>query len=161
MKRAPFKLKSGNKPSFKTMASSPYKADENGEENEKVTVKGKSALGKGKDLLVDMASAGLSAVYGTPRTNKSGSQPKVVISKDKENKEVDDAPPNDKITENVINNNNNNENNNKEADPYTIQEGDTLSQLAADNDTTVEELMKKNPQIKDKNKIYTGDDLKL
>ena len=42
---------------------------------------------------------------------------------------------------------------------YTIQKDDTLSQLAEKFDTTVEELMELNPNIKDKDKIYTGDKL--
>jgi len=44
---------------------------------------------------------------------------------------------------------------------YTIQKGDTLSQLAQKHGTTVAELMKLNPQIKDPNKIYAGEGLTL
>lgn len=43
---------------------------------------------------------------------------------------------------------------------YTIQYGDTLSQIAKNNGTTVEELARIN-NIKDPNKIYSGDTLKL
>ena len=38
----------------------------------------------------------------------------------------------------------------------TIKAGDTLSQIAKDNGTTVSELMKANPNIKDANKIQAG-----
>jgi len=44
---------------------------------------------------------------------------------------------------------------------YTIQQGDTLSALAAQYGTTVEELMKANPNITDPNKIYTGNELNI
>lgn len=44
---------------------------------------------------------------------------------------------------------------------YTIQQGDTLSALAAQYGTTVEELMKSNPNITDPNKIYTGNELNI
>ena len=43
----------------------------------------------------------------------------------------------------------------------TIQSGDTLSKLAAQKGTTVEELMKLNPDIKDPNLIYAGNKLNL
>ncbi len=39
---------------------------------------------------------------------------------------------------------------------YVIKKGDTLSQIAADNDLTVQEIMDKNPSIKDPNKIQAG-----
>jgi LysM repeat protein len=42
-----------------------------------------------------------------------------------------------------------------------IQWGDTLSGLAAKYGTTVDALMKANPQIKDPNKIYAGDTLTI
>lgn len=44
---------------------------------------------------------------------------------------------------------------------YTIQSGDTLSKLATANKTTVAELMKANPNIKDANKIQAGASLNL
>jgi len=44
---------------------------------------------------------------------------------------------------------------------YTIQSGDTLSQLAQTNKTTVADLMKSNPTITDPNKIYAGASLNL
>lgn len=44
---------------------------------------------------------------------------------------------------------------------YTIQPGDTLSQLALTHGTSVQELQKLNPQITDINKIYAGDALNL
>ena len=39
---------------------------------------------------------------------------------------------------------------------YIIKKGDTLSQIAADNDLTVQEIMDKNPSIKDPNVIQAG-----
>lgn len=39
---------------------------------------------------------------------------------------------------------------------YTVASGDTLSAIAKNNGTTVTELMKANPDIKDANKIYAG-----
>jgi LysM repeat protein len=48
-----------------------------------------------------------------------------------------------------------------ETSSYTIQSGDTLSELAAQNNTTVEELMAHNPQIENPNLIYTGDQLNI
>ena len=43
---------------------------------------------------------------------------------------------------------------------YTIKKGDTLSELARDNNTTVAKLMELNPGIKDKDKIRAGAGLK-
>jgi len=44
---------------------------------------------------------------------------------------------------------------------YKIQYGDTLSDLAQKNKTTVADLMKANPDITDPNKIYTGRTLNI
>lgn len=44
---------------------------------------------------------------------------------------------------------------------YKVKKGDTLSEIARDNDTTVKELMAKNKKIKNKDLIYAGDTLKL
>ena len=44
---------------------------------------------------------------------------------------------------------------------YVIKKGDTLGKLAAANGTTVDALMKLNPQIKNPNLIYAGKTLKL
>lgn len=44
---------------------------------------------------------------------------------------------------------------------YDIKPGDTLSAIAAANNTTVDALMKANPSITDPNKIYAGSSLKL
>lgn len=44
---------------------------------------------------------------------------------------------------------------------YKIAKGDTLSALAKQHGTTVAEIMKANPSIKDKNKIYAGDELAI
>jgi hypothetical protein len=42
---------------------------------------------------------------------------------------------------------------------YEIQSGDTLSEIAAAHNTSVEHLMDLNPDITDANMIYAGDDL--
>jgi len=47
------------------------------------------------------------------------------------------------------------------ATAYQIKQGDTLSQLAQTNNTTVADLMKSNPSITDPNKIYAGASLNL
>lgn len=47
------------------------------------------------------------------------------------------------------------------ADTHTVAKGDTLGRLAARYDTSVAELMKLNPQIKDKNLIVIGWELTL
>lgn len=44
---------------------------------------------------------------------------------------------------------------------YHIQPGDTLSEIALDANSTVEEIMDANPQIHDPNLIYAGDELLL
>jgi len=44
--------------------------------------------------------------------------------------------------------------------PYVIQAGDTLSEIAEKTGTTVEDLVKEN-KIKEKDKIYTGNELKI
>lgn len=44
---------------------------------------------------------------------------------------------------------------------YTIQRGDTLWSLARKHGVTVDELMRLNPQIKDRNKIFAGRTLNL
>ena len=49
----------------------------------------------------------------------------------------------------------------KKSKNYTIKKGDTLTKIAKANNTTVDAIMKKNTQIKDKNKIFSGKTLKL
>ena len=49
----------------------------------------------------------------------------------------------------------------KKSKNYTIKKGDTLTKIAKANNTTVDAIMKKNTQIKDKNLIYSGKTLKL
>jgi LysM repeat protein len=44
---------------------------------------------------------------------------------------------------------------------YKVQQGDTLSEIASRNGTTVDQLMKLNPQISNKNLIYAGDTLTI
>jgi hypothetical protein len=45
------------------------------------------------------------------------------------------------------------------AESYHIQGGDTLSEIAAANNTSIGDLMALNPQITDANEIYAGDDI--
>ncbi len=40
---------------------------------------------------------------------------------------------------------------------YKIQKGDTLTRIAEKHDCTVNDLLRWNPKITDKNKIYAGD----
>ena len=44
---------------------------------------------------------------------------------------------------------------------YKIKSGDTMSAIAKRRGTTVAEIMKANPSIKDKNKIFAGKSLKM
>lgn len=44
---------------------------------------------------------------------------------------------------------------------YTVQSGDTLSEIAQDNNTTVDALMDANPDIDDPDTIYAGDSLNV
>jgi photosystem II stability/assembly factor-like uncharacterized protein len=46
-------------------------------------------------------------------------------------------------------------------DPYKVKKGDNLSSIAKNNNTSVEEIMKLNPSVKDQNKIYAGQSLNL
>ena len=44
---------------------------------------------------------------------------------------------------------------------YVVMDGDNLTKIAKINGTTVGEILKMNPQIKDANKIYPGDKISL
>lgn len=44
---------------------------------------------------------------------------------------------------------------------YTVQKGDTLTKIASDNNLSMTELAKLNPQIKDLNKIYAGETINI
>jgi RHS repeat-associated protein len=46
-------------------------------------------------------------------------------------------------------------------DPVTVQKGNTLSGIAKDNNTSVDAIMKANPNIRDANKIYPGQKINL
>ena len=46
-------------------------------------------------------------------------------------------------------------------DYYTIKRGDTLSALAVRFGTTIAQLMKLNPHIKNANLIYEGDTIRI
>lgn len=48
-----------------------------------------------------------------------------------------------------------------EAEYYTVKKGDILSKIAKMYHTTVDNLMALNPQIKDKNKIYVGQRIRV
>jgi LysM repeat protein len=49
----------------------------------------------------------------------------------------------------------------KDTPAYTIKKGDTLSEIARDNGTTLKALKEANPQIKDLNKISIGQKINL
>ena len=49
----------------------------------------------------------------------------------------------------------------KTSGSYKIKSGDTMSAIAKKRGTTVAEIMKANPSIKDKNKIFAGKSLKI
>ena len=49
----------------------------------------------------------------------------------------------------------------KDTKPYTIKKGDTLSEIARDNGTTLKALKEANPHIKDINKIKPGQEINL
>lgn len=44
---------------------------------------------------------------------------------------------------------------------YTVEKGDTLGNIAYDNDTSVSKLAKLNPQIRDINLIYVGEEITI
>ena len=44
---------------------------------------------------------------------------------------------------------------------YTIQPGDNLTKIANEMGVTVDDILKQNPQIKDKNKIFPGDTIQI
>jgi len=49
----------------------------------------------------------------------------------------------------------------KDTKPYTIKQGDTLSEIARDNGTTLKAIQEANPQIKDLNKIRPGQQITM
>jgi|TARA_R100001530_G_scaffold57949_1_gene42084 hypothetical protein len=49
----------------------------------------------------------------------------------------------------------------KDYKPYTIKKGDTLSEIARDNGTTLKAIQEANPHIKDLNKIRPGQEIKM
>ena len=49
----------------------------------------------------------------------------------------------------------------KDTKPYTIKKGDTLSEIARDNGTTLKAIQEANPHIKDLNKIRPGQEIKM
>tara|TARA_R100000655_G_scaffold103627_1_gene150208 strand:- start:2060 stop:2731 length:672 start_codon:yes stop_codon:yes gene_type:complete len=109
-----------------------------------------------------LLSGGIQGVYGGKReypkinygmkTEESTKSPEEI---------VDDAIDTDTDNVKITNKNVINTNDDSKSTSYTIQSGDTLSKIASANNTTVEELMKLNPHIKDKNKIISGQDLKI
>ena len=44
---------------------------------------------------------------------------------------------------------------------YVVQPGDNLTKIAKENNITVADILKMNPQIKNANKIYPGDEIKI
>jgi len=49
----------------------------------------------------------------------------------------------------------------KDTKPYIIKKGDTLSEIARDNNTTLKAIQEANPQIKNLNKIRPGQQIKM
>ena len=47
------------------------------------------------------------------------------------------------------------------AETYTVKKGDILSAIAQRNGTTVDAIMKLNPQIKNPNRIYPGQVIRI
>ena len=44
---------------------------------------------------------------------------------------------------------------------YVVKPGDNLTKIAKMNNITVSDILKMNPQIKDANKIFPGDEIKV
>lgn len=57
--------------------------------------------------------------------------------------------------------NNEQQNNNEQSDYYTVQAGDSLWSISQKFDTTIDNLMKLNPQITNANLIYVGQQIKV
>ncbi|MDP2908160.1 MAG: LysM peptidoglycan-binding domain-containing protein [Nanoarchaeota archaeon] len=47
------------------------------------------------------------------------------------------------------------------AEKYVVQKGDTISKIAAEKGVSMDDLLKANPQVKDKNKIFVGQELAI
>jgi LysM repeat protein len=175
---------------FKMMGASPYKQDDAGggsagggevittggneeEEEEKENKLGQAAQTGAKGVkkifnkATDALSAGLAAVYGGKGANRAGGAgggKSVKITKEKD--EVQSGSPEENIEKLSTVDNPEQKGppppqETQTQQPYTIQKGDTLSQLAQTHNTTVDDLMEKNPNITDPDKIYAGEDLNL
>ena len=94
MTRKKFTLRSGNIPSgFKMMGSTPYKQDEESE-NEEQTVEKESLGRKTADLAIRGITGGLDAVYGTGTASlKGGTTRKEPVKIEKEDEEVEANDP--------------------------------------------------------------------
>tara|TARA_Y100001951_G_C11246247_1_gene243553 strand:+ start:313 stop:984 length:672 start_codon:yes stop_codon:yes gene_type:complete len=109
-----------------------------------------------------LLSGGIQGVYGGKREYpKINYGMKTEESTKSPEERVNDAIDTDNENVKIENKNVINTNDDSKSTSYTIQSGDTLSKIASANNTTVEELMKLNPHIKDKNKIISGQDLKI
>ena len=209
-KGAKFTLKSGNKPAFKAIGSSPANmnnfgigqggspwkqetdgtsstapaeteeqkkarlekekanstVDEQGGDSETADPTWKKALKIGTTLL----SGGIQGVYGGKREYPKinyGKKAKKATTTPEDN--VEDLISGKKhsggfgaLSGYTINNTNSIDNGKEKSETtYEIQSGDNLSKIAEANNTTVEELMKKNPQITNKNMIKSGESINL
>lgn len=47
------------------------------------------------------------------------------------------------------------------ADEYVVKQGDTLSEIAINNNTTIEDILNNNPQILNENLIFIGDKIEI
>jgi len=61
----------------------------------------------------------------------------------------------------VSDSNNTNSSTSTNGNSYSVKSGDTLSQIAKQNGVGVNDIMKSNPQIKDANKIFAGQEINI
>ena len=180
MSRKPFRLRSHGMP-FKQVGSTPaYKTsidkmgvnanNDTGNDDDKDKDKDKDkeqpqvkarleskGWRRAADLTKMAAEGALNAISGTVN-NPSGFD----WDYTKRRSEID-VFDNPEIITNLDNDGNpDNENDGApESKTYSVTSGDSLSKIAKDNNTTVEEIMKNNPQITDANVIHPGDEIKL
>jgi len=178
----PFSLKSGNKPTFKNMGSSPnnygtpgnmpidnfglvpgdspytQKEGETKEEKSDTTILdptegGDSGWKKALKIGVAGLTGGLDAVYGTGKVVP-------MVSHVKKTKEVEDNPVSTEIKENIKKTTG--LDTDTEETSYKVQGGDSLSKIAKANNMTLEELLEKNPDYKENpNVVKSGATLNL
>ena len=125
---------------------------------------------KASKVAMNLLKGGIEGVYGD-KNNLMGPQAKINYGikakestesvEDKVDKAIGTGDDKDDGDNGNVSIENKNTINDGKGSSYTIQSGDTLSKIAADNNTSVEELMKINPQIKNENMIISGEQLNL